>query len=68
MANSVRDINTDESKGVGYPLTSRLIMIIATALQVPFHSTEGRGQRLDAQMDAGDKSYPSGVHTGTSAL
>jgi len=29
---------------------------------------EGSGQRLDVQMDASDKWFPSGVHTGTGAV
>jgi len=29
---------------------------------------EGSGQRLDVQMDARDKWYPSGVCTGTGAV
>jgi len=30
--------------------------------------TEGSGQRLDVQVDAGDEWCPSGVCTGTSAV
>ena len=29
---------------------------------------EGSGQQLDVQMDAGDKWYPSVVHSGTSPV